>query len=284
MFISNELGKIDALDQAVLSGDSSRTESIAQDIIDQRNQQAQQFKQTLDNLKNMSWEQFCEKSGEVGSGFFIDFLTFKGLGAALPLVAKIKNFQTSLNVEKVVAVTNKVSAPMNEVATTTATFGKVALEDGASVAKQTAEILGKSPHIIAQEGGVAKAVQKVAGEVDYIRRQTGTVWDNIKMTDVMYPNTKVPRSFELTAGNQKLWVHPNATEHLEQYITRNNAITHRMPINSQSLLSSFQTAVKKATENNVMYNKIITIDHWELKFSKRTTDILPVVIHALYIP
>ncbi|MFH0897946.1 MAG: hypothetical protein V1855_00005, partial [bacterium] len=113
----------------------------------------------------MSWEQFCEKSGEVGSRFFIDFLTFKGLGAALPLVAKIKNLQTSLNVEKAVAVTNKVSAPMNEVATTTAALGKVALEDGASVAKQTAEILGKSPHIIAQEGGVAKAVQKVAGEV-----------------------------------------------------------------------------------------------------------------------
>ncbi|MFH0897950.1 MAG: hypothetical protein V1855_00025 [bacterium] len=84
-----------------------------------------------------------------------------------------------MNVEKVVAVTNKVSAPMNEVATTTAALGKVALEDGAQVAKQTAEILGKSPHIIAQEGGVAKAVQKVAGDVKRDSHAVTSIEDKI---------------------------------------------------------------------------------------------------------
>ena len=43
---------------------------------------------------------------------------------------------------------------------------------------------------------------------------TGTVWDNIKATQDNYPNTNIPRSFEVEVNGQKMWVHGNATEHM----------------------------------------------------------------------
>ncbi|MBO8171734.1 MAG: hypothetical protein H0Z33_07585, partial [Bacillaceae bacterium] len=45
----------------------------------------------------------------------------------------------------------------------------------------------------------------------------GTVWDNIKATQSLHPGTNIPKSFELSVGGSKFWVHPNATKHMVEY-------------------------------------------------------------------
>src|SRR5699024_4292839 len=55
---------------------------------------------------------------------------------------------------------------------------------------------------------------------------TGTVWDSIKSTQPNYPNSAIPKSFEMTLPNgQKVWVHGNATEHMAEYAA-SKAVTH----------------------------------------------------------
>ena len=44
--------------------------------------------------------------------------------------------------------------------------------------------------------------------------KTGTIWDNIVATQEFYPDTCIPRSFEIEVNGQKMWVHGNATEHI----------------------------------------------------------------------
>lgn len=63
-----------------------------------------------------------------------------------------------------------------------------------------------------------------------IEKRVGTVWDTIKPTDLMYPGTKIPKSFELTVGSQKLWVAPNATKHMVDYAVKHLEVTHSLPM------------------------------------------------------
>ena len=105
-------------------------------------------------------------------------------------------------------------------------------------------------------------------------------------TDVFYKSTKIPKSFELAVGSKKFWVAPNATDHMLEYITKAKNISHGMPINSQSLLSSFRSSVEKAIKSGIQYTKKpIIVDSWELMFSPpRQEGLLPVIKHALYKP
>ncbi|GAF63513.1 hypothetical protein BTS2_0404 [Bacillus sp. TS-2] len=125
-------------------------------------------------------------------------------------------------------------------------------------------------------GGVNKGTVNVLGE--------GTVWKNIKITQPLYEGTKIPKSFELVVDGKKFWVHPNGTKHMVEYITR-DATTHGMPINSQTLLSSFQKSVKNGVKKGIKYEEIMNIGTWELIFSKPRGDgLLPVIKHAVYRP
>ncbi|MFJ5964441.1 ribonuclease YeeF family protein [Bacillus sp. NPDC093026] len=97
------------------------------------------------------------------------------------------------------------------------------------------------------------AVKSTVKNVD-----NGTVWKNIKITQPLYEGTKIPKSFELATAGEKFWVHPNGTKHMVEYITR-DATTHGMPINSQTLLSSFQNSVNNATKQGIKYEEIMKI-------------------------
>ncbi|AOZ88254.1 transposase [Bacillus xiamenensis] len=113
----------------------------------------------------------------------------------------------------------------------------------------------------------------------------GTVWQNIKITQPLYEGTKIPKSFELaTKAGGDFWVHPNGTKHMVEYITR-DATTHGMPINSQTLLASFQSSVNNAAKQGIKYEEIMKVGNWELIFSKPRGDgLLPVIKHAVYMP
>ncbi len=66
------------------------------------------------------------------------------------------------------------------------------------------------------------------------------------------------------------------------YLTK-NAVSHSMPINSQTLLSSFENSVTGAVKQGVKYDEIMNVGNWELIFSKpRGEGLLPVIKHTVY--
>jgi len=115
--------------------------------------------------------------------------------------------------------------------------------------------------------------------------KTGTVWDSIRMTDSMYKGTRIPKSFEISVGSQKFWVHPNATDHMWEYITKSRPITHSMPINSQTILTSFKAAMEEAISKGFKYEEVFTIGCWQFKIGKaRKSGFLPTIYHAQFVP
>ncbi|WHY45515.1 hypothetical protein [Lysinibacillus pakistanensis] len=129
-----------------------------------------------------------------------------------------------------------------------------------------------------------KLISVKLGEDVVKEPEDGTVWEYINITQPFYDGTKIPKSFELEADGEKFWVHPNGTKHMVEYITR-DATTHGMPINSQTLLTSFHNSVKGAVKEGIKYEEIMNIGNWELIFSKPREDgLLPVIKHAVYMP
>jgi hypothetical protein len=151
-------------------------------------------------------------------------------------------------------------------------------------------VRGSGKGLVRESGSISNVLEELVQESEVVVlgkiAQTGTVWDSIKATDPMYKNTRIPKSFELTVGNQKIWVAPNASKHLWEYMTKYKEMSHGMPINSQSLLSSFKASVEKAIKLGILYTeKPIIIDSWEFMFSPpRHKGLLPVIKHAMYKP
>ncbi|NLU66684.1 putative T7SS-secreted protein [Streptomyces sp. HNM0574] len=115
--------------------------------------------------------------------------------------------------------------------------------------------------------------------------RSGTVWDDIKGTQPNYPGTDLPKSFEMQAGDARVWVHGNATKHMDEYARgRMNELVgpdHVRQINQQQL-RSLQSAVAEASRDGVPLGRMVEVGGWELKFSQRPEDPLPALIHGLY--
>ena len=114
----------------------------------------------------------------------------------------------------------------------------------------------------------------------------GTVWDGVKATQPVYPGSVLPKSFELTAGNTKVWVHGNATEHIAEYasgLASRGATRTQVDLATQAQLESLQSAVTQATRGGVPYGGTVRAGGWELAFgAPRSAGQLPVLKHALY--
>ncbi|WP_225978848.1 hypothetical protein, partial [Gandjariella thermophila] len=114
----------------------------------------------------------------------------------------------------------------------------------------------------------------------------GTVWDSIKATQSNYAGSELPRSFELTAGDTHVWVHPNATEHIAEYLSgmaQNGATRMQVDMATQVQLESLQAAVGEAARDGLAYNKLMNVGGWELMFgAPRAEGQLPALFHALY--
>lgn len=132
-------------------------------------------------------------------------------------------------------------------------------------------------------GTVAKS-GKIAGFFAKLFSKEQIVWDSIKATQPVWEGTVIPRSFELAAGNVKVWVHGNATEHLAEYATamlKRGMSREAVSLGSQVQLASLQAAVREATALGVPLNKLVNAGGWELKFAQKASDNLPVLIHAM---
>ncbi len=113
----------------------------------------------------------------------------------------------------------------------------------------------------------------------------GTVWDDIKGTQPEIPNTGgLPQSFELTAGETKVWVHGNATKHIAEYaedMTSRGASPEMIGLGTQQSLRSLQAAVGEAGRSGLPIDQLVTIGGWELKFgAPRQDGLLPALVHA----
>lgn len=132
-------------------------------------------------------------------------------------------------------------------------------------------------------GGAASLTDDLVKPGAQLATKTGTVMDQITAMGPLRGPTKVPKFFELTAGRYKFWVHPNATKHMEEYLTR--SVSHGNPINSQTLLTSFQGAVEDLVSKPLVYEEVVRSGPWELIFSApRDGGLLPVIKHAVYMP
>lgn len=130
-------------------------------------------------------------------------------------------------------------------------------------------------------GGGAAGKKAISSAVKRATSKGDTVWSFIKDTQAVREGTLIPKSFELkTLKSGKIWVHPNATKHMEEYVKRYTS--HSYSINQQALLTSFKSAVDYATKKGIVYNKLIYVGGWELKFSQKDGDVLPVLMHAVF--
>jgi hypothetical protein len=113
-----------------------------------------------------------------------------------------------------------------------------------------------------------------------------SVWDDMKATQENYPGSELPRSFELTAGDTRVWVNGNASEHIAEFISgmaRRGATKAQVELVTQAQLSSLRSAVAAAGRDGLIYGRIINIGGWELMFgAARQAGQLPALIHALY--
>nr|BFE51676.1 hypothetical protein GCM10017745_51030 [Saccharothrix mutabilis subsp. capreolus] len=116
---------------------------------------------------------------------------------------------------------------------------------------------------------------------------TGTVWDDIVGTQPVIPGTGgVPKSFELTAGGKRVWVHGNVTDHFAEMansMAARGASPEMIGVASQQQLRSLQAAVADATRGGVRLNQRMTVGGWQLEFRKAPGDALPVLIHGRYV-
>lgn len=161
---------------------------------------------------------------------------------------------------------------------------EIAKKEGSQVTKKAVEIVKENPQLLTPDKTVYQVVADISTELK-TSGKTGTVWDFIKMTDVMYENTKIPRSFELTVGNQKFWVHPNATDHMREYIAEAIETTHSMPINSQTVLTSFKAAKEEASLKGFKFDETFTVGCWEFIIGKaRQEGLFSSIYHAMFKP
>lgn len=125
------------------------------------------------------------------------------------------------------------------------------------------------------------------GFIDEFAKSTKSVWNRLGNKGPNWTGSNIPKHFEVTAAGEKFFVNPNATKHINEYVSSYfRSITHSAPIHSQVLLNSFEGSVKSAVKSgnwrkSMETGEVIIQDGWELVFKKqRAGETLPVIKHA----
>ena len=178
-------------------------------------------------------------------------------------------------------------------------FG-IVLSGGAGLLARGTQVAGqvasKGDEIATAVGTIAGRGDDAVGVVDDVAGSAGsssagvapsnTVWGRVKPTQEVWPETEIPRSFQLTTQNgQRVWVHGNATEHLAERVVGANGPSMRIELGrivQQSQLTSLEAAVSAAIKNGIPFNQPIRVGGWELIFRPgRNAGDLPALVHAL---
>lgn len=144
--------------------------------------------------------------------------------------------------------------------------------------EQTAKNIGIGVDVgVGLAGSGLAALGRLAGS-------SKLVWSSIKATQPVYQGTVIPRSFEISTGAGKFWVHGNGTKHFAEYanaMLSRNVSQNLVNLASQIQLSSLKAAMAAASKQGIVYGQKMNVGGWELIFSKLPTDKLPVLKHAL---
>ena len=139
---------------------------------------------------------------------------------------------------------------------------------------------------LAGSEALLKAGAKLANKL--ASRHSSWIWKSIESLGQNHEGTLIPINFILrTQSLVKIYVAPNATKHLAETVknlTKRQLSPQLIKVTQQIELWSLEAAVNKATKNGVVYDTLMKVDGWELKFSRaRTANGQPVLFHALRI-
>ena len=117
--------------------------------------------------------------------------------------------------------------------------------------------------------------------------KTNTVWDKITPTQPELSGTSIPKSFNIKVGDRELWVAPNGTKHMYEFVGRNGLSNTSLDrLNGQLILSEFSSALDAAVaENGLVTERMIYGGDWEFILSEpRNPGQNIVVKHARFNP
>jgi hypothetical protein len=112
---------------------------------------------------------------------------------------------------------------------------------------------------------------------------TASVWKAIKGTQPVYKGTLIPRSFELQVGNKKVWVHGNATKHINEMIIGYKRLkgTDKADLFTQFVLEDFRQAASQASKGKIKFGELIQVGRWKFVFGEPPAPgKLPSIYHA----
>ena len=235
---------------------------------------SQRMQNTYQKIQNMSWQEIVQKSAHTSILLTLQILTFHALSSFL-FVEAVPVANQTYGAAQCASAGYEIEIEG---------LKRIAIANPPLVPVRVVSIIKNNHSCLMQITDIAKNIRPILPNVkNIIEKRVGTVWSSIKPTDLMYPGTKIPKSFELTVGNQKFWVAPNATKHMEDYIKRN--IEFIMPINCQSLLVSLKAEVEKAVSQGIVYNEKMIFDCWDIMFdTPRREGLLPTIYHANFKP
>jgi hypothetical protein len=139
-------------------------------------------------------------------------------------------------------------------------------------------LMGDAVGIAVQSKQVFKKTEAIIGDVKHIRSRMSNLGEVI-------PGTTIPKYFNIEVAGGSFHVHPNATKHMAEYI-KSLPPSHGTPLRNDLILTSFQGAVSEAVasgawKESLDSQNIIVVGGWELIFSQKAGDNLPVIKHAL---
>lgn len=107
----------------------------------------------------------------------------------------------------------------------------------------------------------------------------GIVWKSVIPTQPCYKGTVIPKSFEIVVGENRFWVHGNATKHMYEHLIRKGSSL----LENQLLLSDFKNTLEIIVKNKVLYETEYIIGKWNIMFAPpRSEGLLPVIKHAVF--
>ena len=98
----------------------------------------------------------------------------------------------------------------------------------------------------------------------------------------------MPKIFILsTQSGASVWVHANATKHIAEFLKMKaiNSTSEKVKLATQIQLRSLQASINMVIKDGIIFEHIIKVGDWKLKFGMPTKiQQLPVLFHARLIP
>ncbi len=155
------------------------------------------------------------------------------------------------------------------------------ISEGASCTVTHKGLIARSSQVA---GFLAMAIASGGGGADANVTRSGAVWDDVLATGEVVAGTGgLPKSFELVAGDTKVWVHGRVADKLidaARAAAKRGHSPEMVGLGTQQRLRSLQAAIVEATKDGVALSRRMTVGGWELEFRQRAGDALPVLMHG----